>query len=52
MEKKSVQPEKFFISEEEKTLNWEDVQKSFEKIHIVDAVLVVVDCEKGFDNQD
>ena len=31
MEKKSVQPEKFFISEEEKTLNWQDVQKSFEK---------------------
>jgi chromosomal replication initiator protein len=32
MEKKSIKPKEVFSSEEEKTLVWEDVQSSFEKI--------------------
>ena len=32
MEKKSIQPQEIFLNEEEKTLIWEDVQVSFEKI--------------------
>ena len=32
MEKKSIKPQEVFSSEEEKTLVWEDVQSSFEKI--------------------
>jgi chromosomal replication initiator protein len=31
MEKKSIKPKEIFLSEEEKTLTWEDIQSSFEK---------------------
>ena len=31
MDKKSTQPEKYFVLEEEKTLNWMEVQNAFEK---------------------
>ena len=31
MEKKSLQPQEIFLSEEEKTLVWDDIQSSFEK---------------------
>ena len=31
MEKKSIQNSNIFVSEEEKTLNWSEVQSSFEK---------------------
>ena len=32
MEKKSTKPQEIFLNEEEKTLVWENVQSSFEKI--------------------
>ena len=32
MDKKSVQASNVFVLEEEKTLNWSEVQSSFEKV--------------------
>ena len=53
MENKNIQKHNAFISEEEKTLNWENIQNSFQKSfgnEIYDSWLQKISLEKEFND--